>query len=358
MTSKRLQGFQSRPHRLALLTVTLGRMARQVRRLGLALGAPAILLSTVQGLIAWSGAGAADIIHMGLPTKSFQHVIYPIAQERRYMEQEGIDLRIVLISPAPSIQALMTKDLLFTLSGTSALIARSRSGAPLKVVLAANKQVLQWVLVRPEIASPAQLKGKKIATPGIASSSTFMTKQALSRHRLEADRDVVFMDPGAGQHLKALLAGAVDAAIIGAEQRYVALNAGMRQLFFLGDEVNNSWGTLATSERIMQEESKLLSGFLKATLKALRFIRQHRSPSVQAIAKFSQIDQPLAGRVYDDLFNTFTIDGTVTEEIQRNDLAVISQLTGATEPMAISRGYDFSFARAADRDLTKSGWRP
>jgi hypothetical protein len=58
------------------------------------------------------------------------------------------------------------------------------------------------------------------------------------------------------------------------------------------------------------------------------------------------------------LISPFTTDGTVDEETQRNDLTVIRQVIGAAEPMAITRGYDFSLARAADRDLTQSGWRP
>ena len=146
---------------------------------------------------------ALDIVHLAIPTNSFQHVLYPIARDREYMAQEGIDLRIVLVAPSVSIQGLMTKSVHFTLSGTSALIARSKGGAPLKVVLAANKQVLQWVLTRPDVSSAGLLKGKTIATPGVASSSTFMTKQALAKHGLKPDKDVVFLDPGAGNHLNA-----------------------------------------------------------------------------------------------------------------------------------------------------------
>jgi len=301
---------------------------------------------------------ALDVVHLAIPTNSFQHVLYPIARDREYMEQEGIDLRIVLVAPSVSIQGLMTKSVHFTLAGTSALIARSKSGAPLKVLLAANKQVLQWVLSRPEISSAGQLKGRKIATPGVASSSTFMTKQALAKTGLNADKDVVFLDPGAGNHLKALLAGAVDAAVLGAEQRYVALNTGMKELFFLGNEVKNSWGTLATSDRLLQEDRKLALGFLKATLKSLRFIRHNRSAAVAAIGKFSRIDAKLAGRVYDDLIGTFTTDGSVDEETQRNDLAIIRQITGVNDLMPIDRAYDFSLVRAADPELTQSGWHP
>jgi ABC-type nitrate/sulfonate/bicarbonate transport system substrate-binding protein len=317
---------------------------------------PAIML--VSTLLFSVHARALDTIYIAIPTKSIQHVLYPMAQEQHYFEPEGIDLKIVLVPPAVSIQALTTKSVHFTLAGTSALIARSRSNVPLKVIFAANRQVLQWVLTRPEITSAAQLKNKKIATPGIASSSTFMLKTALAKNGLNPDRDVVFLDPGAGNHLTALLAGTVDAAILGAEQRYVALAAGMREQFFLGREVKNSWGTLATSERIMQENPRQVAGVLKATLKALRLLRQSREIATSTMQKFARVDAVQSERVYDDLISTFTLDGTVDEETQRSDLVVIRDITRAAEPLSNKQAYDFSIVQAANRELNDSRWRP
>jgi len=315
------------------------------------MGLGAILLSRLD-------ARALDTIYIAIPTKSIQHVLYPMAQEQHYFEQEGIDLKIVLVPPAVSIQALTTKSVHFTLAGTSALIARSRSQVPLKVVFAANRQVLQWVLTRPGITTVGQLKDKKIATPGIASSSTFMLKTVLAKNGLNPDRDVVFLDPGAGNHLAALLAGTMDAAILGAEQRYVALASGMREQFFLGREVKNSWGTLATSERIIQENPRQIAGVLKATLKALRLLRHSREIATGTMQKFAQVDAAQSERVYDDLISTFTLDGTVDEETQRSDLAAIRDITRAVESLSIKQAYDFSIVRAANRELNDSGWRP
>lgn len=303
-------------------------------------------------------ASALEPIYLAVPNRSIQHALYPIAQEQGYMEQEGIDLRIVLIAPAVSIQALATRSVHFTLAGTSALIARSRSNVPFKVVFAANKQVLQWVLTRPEIVSMRQLKDKKIATPGIASSSTFMLKTVLANHGLNPDRDVVFLDPGAGNQLPSLLAGTVDAAILGAEQRYAALAVGMREQIFLGREVRNSWGTLATSERIIQENHRQVHGLLKATVKALRLMRQSKAMATRAMQKFARVDASYAERAYDDLISTFNVDGTVDDETQRNDLAVIREITRAPTPLPISQGYDFSIVRTANRELDEAGWRP
>lgn len=63
-------------------------------------------------------------------------------------------------------------------------------------------------------------------------------------------------------------------------------------------------------------------------------------------------------RLYDDLIGTFTANGAVDEDTQKNDLAVIRQVLDAKEPLAPARAFDFSFALEADRQLTKAGWKP
>jgi ABC-type nitrate/sulfonate/bicarbonate transport system substrate-binding protein len=226
------------------------------------------------------------------------------------------------------------------------------------VVLAANDKVHQWLLSKPDITSPKSLKGKRIATAGVASSATFMLKQILIRHGLDPNRDVAYIHQSGGTQLTALLSGSVDAIILGVQPRYIGVNAGMRELIFFGNEVKNSWGTLATSDRFIREQPKQVAGFIRATLKALRFIRQDRAATITAYVKFSGMDRSLATRMDDDLIGTFTRNGTVDEETQKNDLTIIRQIADVSELVPISRGYDFSFAHEADRLLNETNWRP
>src|SRR3990167_4842766 len=162
-----------------------------------------------------------ETINIAITTKSFQQVIYPLAQDKGYMREEGIDLKIVFIEPTPSIQAAMAGSVQFTAARSSALVGVSKAGAPLKVVLAVNDRVHQWLFSRPEITTPKTLKGKKIATTGVAAIATFMLKQILAKHGLDPNRDVHYIDTGTGNQLPALLAGVVDAAVLSVEQRYV-----------------------------------------------------------------------------------------------------------------------------------------
>ena len=301
---------------------------------------------------------AAAEVTIALPAKSFQQIIFPLAQERGYMKEEGIDLKITFMEPTPSIQALVADSIQLTGSGGSALVAIARGNVPMKVVLAVNDRVHQWILSRPNIASIKDLKGKKIATTGVASISTFMFKNLLPKHGLDGNKDVFFVDPGVGNQALALMSGAVDAAIVSVEQRYAGVDNGMKELMYLGNEVKNSWGTTAASEKFMKDQPKLMAGFTRATLKALRLIKRDRDGTIAAFTKFSGLPQATVTRLYDDLIGTFTANGAVDDDTQKNDLAVIRQVLDAKESLAPARAFDFSFALDADRQLTKAAWKP
>ena len=305
-----------------------------------------------------AAAQSLQVVNVAIPAKSFQMVLYPIAQQKGYMREEGIDLRVIYIAPTTSIQAMLSEDVQFTGAGSSALVSIARANAPLKVVLATNDRVLQWLLTRPDITSPKDLKGKRIATTGVAAIATFMLKQILNKHGLDGNKDPLYLDVGQGNQLTALLAGTMDAAVLSVEQRYVGLDKGMREMFFFGNEVKNSWGTLATTDKLIKENPKMISSFVRAALKSLRYMRQDKEGTVAAMMKFAGVSQQQATRVYEDLIGTFTRNGAVDEEAQKNDLDIIRQVVNGSQPVPSNRAYDFTFALQADQQLNKMGWKP
>ena len=329
-----------------------------LRQGSVVLGLAALLLTLEAMNVKIAGAQTLQTVNMAIPAKSFQMVIYPLAKERGFMKEEGIDLRVIYIAPVTSIQAMLGGDIQFTGAGSSALVSIARANAPLKVVVATHDRVLQWLLTRPDIANPKDLKGKRIATTGVAAIATFMLRQILTKHGLDGNKDVNYLDTGQGNQLTALLAGAMDAAVLSVEQRYVGLDKGMKEMFFFGNEVKNSWGTLATTDKLIKENSKLVAGFVRATLKALRYIRRDKEGTVAALMKFSGVSRQQASRVYDDLIGTFTQNGAVDEEAQRNDLNIIRQVVSAGEAVPTNKAYDFSFALDADQQLNKTGSKP
>ncbi|HET9917955.1 MAG TPA: ABC transporter substrate-binding protein [Candidatus Binatia bacterium] len=303
-----------------------------------------------------TAANALDTVTAALTSKAFQYVPLVIAQERGYMKEEGLDLKLVYMQNAPGLQALIANAVQFSGSGSSALVAISKGNAPLRTVLAFNDQVLQWIVARPNIKTMRDLSGKKVATTGVASIAAYMFRNILIKNNIP--KDIVLIDPGPVNRLPSLLSGAVDAAIVSPEERYAALDQGMREIVFIGKEVKNSWGTFATSEKFMKEQPKQLAGFVRAVVKGLRVARQERESTIAAISKFSELDKTLSTRMYDDLVSTFTKNGHVDEQSQRNDLAIVAQVAEVNVVVPTKRAYDFSYAIQAEQFLNKQGWKP
>jgi len=53
-----------------------------------------------------------------------------------------------------------------------------------------------------------------------------------------------------------------------------------------------------------------------------------------------------------------TTGAFVDEETQKNDLDIVREVLNVTKEVPIERAYDFSFAKKADSELTKTGWKP
>jgi NitT/TauT family transport system substrate-binding protein len=301
---------------------------------------------------------ALDKVNLTLPSKSFQFIIFPLAKERGYMKEEGIDLNVNIMASTPGLQAVVAGEMDFTGSGSSALVAVAQSNAPLKTVLAITDQVLQWLMVRPQYGSLKDLKDKKVAVTGVAAAATFMLKKVATKYGLDPNRDLTFLALPPGQRLAALSSGVVDAGLLSSEERFAALDQGMKEILYLGKEVKNSWGTVATNDQFIKSKPKVMHGFMRATLKALRLVKQNRAAAMETMMKFSELDKELAARTYDGMIGTFTSNGVVDEETQRNDLDIVKEVLKITKDLPIERAYDFSFAKKADSELTQAKWKP
>jgi NitT/TauT family transport system substrate-binding protein len=319
-----------------------------------------MLLSLLIGALLFpeKAAMALDTVNVTLPSKSFQFIIFPLAKERGYMKEEGIDLNIVVMASTPGLQAVLAGEMDFTGSGSSALVAVTRGNAPLKTVLAVNDQVLQWLMARPQYGSLKDLRNKKIAVTGVASVATYMLKKVAPKFGVDANKEMTFLALPAGQRLPALQSEVVDGGLLSSEERFAALDQGMKEILYLGKEVKNSWGTVATNDQFIKDKPKLMHGFMRALLKALRLVKQNREVAMDTMMKFSELNRDLAARTYDGMIGTFTSNGVVDEETQKNDLDIVRDVVKSTKDVPIERAYDFSFAKKADSELTQAGWKP
>src|ERR1043166_7201656 len=100
-------------------------------------------------------------VKIGMPDFSISFLAQRAAQGQGFYQAEGLDVELIRISIPVSIIALLNKEIDFGVVAGSVL-ASSVRGLPLKVIMYSLRTPLHALLVKPEIKSLQEIKGKVI----------------------------------------------------------------------------------------------------------------------------------------------------------------------------------------------------
>lgn len=170
----------------------------------LLLGAMSVWAQNLPGLnMGYSGAGiGSDLLK----------VIDRSGLWRKY----GLDVKVVyLTSGTLMAQTMSSGDISVAGFDTPAMLNLALAGTSLKIVAVAINRLEPFFIVRNNIKTPADLKGKKITISRIGSGSDIITRVALRYWKLDPDRDVSLYQSGnTPTRIAALVAGHMDGGLV------------------------------------------------------------------------------------------------------------------------------------------------
>ena len=115
-----------------------------------------------------------------------------VAQEKGFFAQNNLDVQTVFIPGSPTLVAsLNTGDVQFGYTGGTATLGAAVGGLDLKIVAAFSNYVQTDLVVRPEIKTPADLKGKRIGVTSIGGTGWMSAMLALEQIGLNPERDKI-----------------------------------------------------------------------------------------------------------------------------------------------------------------------
>jgi NitT/TauT family transport system substrate-binding protein len=274
-----------------------------------------------------------------------------VAKELGHYRDEGFDTEIILMRAAVTIQALISGSVDYT--GTpGATIAAAVQGAKLLVLMAYFDKPLYDLVVRPEISSYAELKGKVFGIAALSGFAYEIPRVMLSRNGLDPKRDVTIMLIGTPQdRLAALKANAVQATVLDPPYNFLAVREGLRKLDSSVPYFQTLFGALTTSERKLKSEPDDVRRFVRATARGYLAYRNHREISLPIMQRVLKLDQKLAEQVYDYSRTVMPTDATITEELMRTVIETQRESSGVTRPVPSEEVFNFSYVRAAMKEL-------
>jgi ABC-type nitrate/sulfonate/bicarbonate transport system substrate-binding protein len=235
------------------------------------------------------------------------HIPSYVAMDRGFYKEEGLDARFVMLSGSALVKAALTGAVDFIPIPSGGAQA-ALSGAEIRYVVGESLKSQWLIAARPEIKTPADLRGKIIGYGRAGAADYDEGTAVLSRHfKMEVAKDYkVISFQGETERIAALVNGDIAAALISVPHAPKALNAGMKVLVRTGDYIQRAGGTLWARKAYIDQNPDVPPKLIRAIAKAVMFYRNDKAGSIPILKSHLGIDNDKdAGIVWDQTHNTF-----------------------------------------------------
>jgi NitT/TauT family transport system substrate-binding protein len=250
-------------------------------------------------------AKAADAITVGTvgqPSANFWPVLIGIS--KGFFAAEDLNLDVLYAqSSAQMVQQITSGSLDVSIS--TGLVDPMRAigmGAPIAIVRVEIQAPPYALLAKPSIKTLAELKGKVISLGGPKDITRIYVERMLEPNGVKpGEFDMIFAGATVAR-ASALLAGAVDAAILLPPFNFQTEAAGFNNLGLTTDYVNDlPFSGIVVNVRWANEHKALLQRILAAHIKSIAWFEddRNRSEAVAILAAASKLKQEDVDKAYD-----------------------------------------------------------
>ena len=169
------------------------------------------------------------------------------------------------------------------------------------------------LVVRPEVKSVSELKGKSMGVPGLLGSQQISAKFILKHYGLDPDRDVIYRVVDTGTRIAAMQAGTIDSSMMDYGEAFRAKKAGLKFLVNAADLHGLIAGGLAVNFKKLKEQPDQIRRMLKAMTQALRYIQENPEGTQQIMMSWLKLDREMAADIYQMAKDNYTKNGMVDE---------------------------------------------
>ena len=253
---------------------------------------------------------SAERIVVSYPSKSITNFpILETARQKGFFQREGLQVSLVYIRGGLDIKTLLTNDADFAMGSTTAVTAFV-AGAPVRVVLSYNAYVDQGLYAQAKYRRIADLKGLPIGSLNPGGLVDTMVRRILVKNGLQPERDVnILAMGGTPERFAALKAGAIAATMLSSPFNFLADKEGFSKLAVTRDYVDVPGTAVVVTAEKIKKQPATIKRFMRASLRAMKYIRDNRADTTQLLAREFAMDQEIAALAYRQLLELLSPDG-------------------------------------------------
>jgi len=278
-----------------------------------------------------------------------------LAKDAGIFEKNGLDVQPVFFTGGTTaIMALVSADTPIAQLAGPAVVNSVMAGSDATIVAGGVISLNYYLLSRPEIKTPEQLKGGSVAISRFGSSSDFIARYALTKIGLTPGKDVTIVQIGSTTaRVDAVLAGRVQATVVNPPASIIAQKRGMNTLADLPKlGLVYQHTAVATTKKYIRENRDIVRRYVKSQIEAVHRIYTDKESAIRALGRFigRTVDRDVLEKTWENL-----ISESVLPRKQYPSVEGLKTIL-ASEPKAKSHNPEDYFDASFVRELDQSGY--
>jgi len=255
-----------------------------------------------------AGAQSPPIVNMGYSGAGIGSDLLKVIDRAGLWRKHGVDVKSIYLSSGSLMaQTLSSGDIGIAGFDTPAMLNLALAGHSLKIVAVPINRIEPMFVVRSNIRSPSDLRGKKITISRFGSGSDIITRVALRYWKLDPDKDVSFFQSGnTPTRVAALIAGHMDAALVSSTGVAKIVATGCCRVLADLTELPLEFANygVVVSGAVLKSQRDTVKRFLQALIEGIHAFKT-RPEIARAVLRESNSDAEVIGPLYDRLVKSF-----------------------------------------------------
>ena len=231
------------------------------------------------------------------------------AKDGGLFAKNGLDVEVILMRGGPlNTLALLSGQMQISSSGAESVVAARTEGADLVLLACPTDIDPVYLIARPELKQPADLKGKTTAVTRLGSTTHFYLRAALKQIGIDADKEVRALQLGTSSDIVvALETGKIGFAALTLRSAIRFLDQGWPMFVDL-TRTNLAYpaSCVTSSRAFVKEQPGTVERVLKSYVEGIRLFKRDRAFAERLYAKiYRETDARIIKKtveVYADLF--------------------------------------------------------
>jgi ABC-type nitrate/sulfonate/bicarbonate transport system substrate-binding protein len=212
-----------------------------------------------------------------------------LAKETGIFKKNGLDVQLISFTGGPTaIAALISGDVPITQVSAPGVIRSNLSGADVILIAGVTPTLDFWLISRPDIKTPEQLKGGSIGIGRFGGVNDFTLDFLLPKLGLTVGKDVTIRQVGSVPvRLTALEAGQIHATLLSPPSSLMAQKIGLKVLAdvaALGMVFQHT--SVVTTRRFIKEQPDIVRRYIKSHVEAIHALKTDRAAGLKVLEKY------------------------------------------------------------------------